>query len=137
MLADGLTKIGARQSMVEKLASGKICLHFDPNFLAAKKKTPAERQKASDRAYGSQVARKIAQVLAINSLCTAGDAANDFKDSDTPSSVCAPSSSPPVFGSGGTRASAAHRTQWMRLTTTRTPGTSPPPGPRPPQTPRR
>ena len=83
MLADGLTKIGARQSMVEKLASGKICLHFDPNFLAAKKKTPAERQKASDRAYGSQVARKIAQVLAVNSLSTSGDAATDFKDPST------------------------------------------------------
>ncbi|CAE7942329.1 GIP [Symbiodinium necroappetens] len=77
MLADGLTKIGARQSMVEKLASGRICLHFDPNFLAAKKKT------ASDRAYGSQVARKNAQVLAVNSLCAAGDAATDFGDLDT------------------------------------------------------
>lgn len=80
MLADGLTKIGARQSMVEKLASGRVCLHFDPNFLAAKKKTPAERQKASDRAYGSQVARKIAQVLAVNSFSTSGEAATDFKD---------------------------------------------------------
>ncbi|CAE6924520.1 GIP [Symbiodinium sp. CCMP2592] len=83
MLADGLTKIGARQSMVDKLASGRICLHFDPNFLAAKKKTPAERQSASDRAYGSQVARKIAQVLAVNSLSTAGDAATDFENPDT------------------------------------------------------
>ena len=70
MLADGLTKVGARIQMSEQLRSGGLSIFFDETFQAAKKKTVEQRGKAAaeafgTRVYGSRTARKIAQVLAI------------------------------------------------------------------------
>ena len=45
MLADGMTKISARQSMVDRMKSGYIKLTFDENFKAAKKKTVEQRER--------------------------------------------------------------------------------------------
>eukprot|EP00434_Breviolum_minutum_P039726 symbB.v1.2.035289.t1/scaffold4713.1/size41565/3 len=45
-LADGLTKVTARQDFVEQLKGGYIQLIFDPDFTAAKKKTAEERKRS-------------------------------------------------------------------------------------------
>ena len=45
-LADGLTKVNARQDFVEQLKGGYIQLVFDPEFKAAKKKTVEERRRS-------------------------------------------------------------------------------------------
>ena len=45
-LADGLTKVTARQDFVEQLKGGYIQLIFDPEFKAAKKKTVEERRRS-------------------------------------------------------------------------------------------
>ena len=71
MLADGLTKAASRKAMADMLRSRKICLKYDPNFVAAKKKTVEERAKATatafgDRAYGSRAARQISMILALS-----------------------------------------------------------------------
>ena len=44
-LADGLTKVTARQDFVEQLKGGYIQLVFDPEVKAAKKKSAEERRK--------------------------------------------------------------------------------------------
>ena len=79
MLADGLTKLGAHQQLVDQMASGKLCLKFDPTFQAAKKKTVQEREKATreafgGRAYGSRAARKISAILAASCVVEGADA---------------------------------------------------------------
>ncbi|CAE7354048.1 GIP [Symbiodinium microadriaticum] len=68
MLADGATKIQARQGMAEALRSGKLCLTYDQEFVAAKKKTLQERQRSTaeafgEKAYGSRAARQISTIL--------------------------------------------------------------------------
>ena len=45
-LADGLTKVSARQEFVDQLKGGYIQLVFDPEFKAAKKKTAEERKRS-------------------------------------------------------------------------------------------
>ena len=45
-LADGLTKESARQLLAERLRHAKLKLTWDPNYVAAKKKTKEERQKS-------------------------------------------------------------------------------------------
>lgn len=45
-LADGLTKVTARQDFAEQLKGGHIQLIFDPEFKAAKRKTAEERRKS-------------------------------------------------------------------------------------------
>ena len=45
-LADGLTKVTARQDFVEQLKGGYIQLVFNPEFKAAKKKSAEERRKS-------------------------------------------------------------------------------------------
>ena len=68
MYADGLTKIGARQDLIEMLKTGHFSLVYDKDFVAAKKKTKAERersQRESGGMYGSRIARTIANVLVM------------------------------------------------------------------------
>ncbi|CAE7220782.1 spa [Symbiodinium microadriaticum] len=83
MLADGLTKASSRQMMADMLRTRKICLKYDPNFVAAKKKTVEERAKAAaaafgDRAYGSRAARQIATVLALSCVAGTEGATTDY-----------------------------------------------------------
>jgi len=46
-LADGLTKVTARQDFAEHLKGGHIQLIFDPEFKAAKKKKTAEEEEVN------------------------------------------------------------------------------------------
>ena len=73
MLADGATKISARQGMADALATGALCLTYDKDFVAAKKKTVAERQRSvaeafGERAYGSRAARQISYILFVTQV---------------------------------------------------------------------
>ena len=45
-IADGLTKLSARQNFIEQLKGGYIQLIYDEDFKAAKKKTPTERRES-------------------------------------------------------------------------------------------
>ena len=66
MLADGLTKVGSRQELADTMMSGRLSLVFDKDFVAAKKKTKEEReraQRASGGQYGSRIAQHISMVL--------------------------------------------------------------------------
>ena len=47
-LADGLTKASARQSLADRLRSGRFIIRHDPNFTSAKKKSAEERAKSRD-----------------------------------------------------------------------------------------
>ena len=57
-LADGLTKLSARQSLADALGGGYIQLVFDETFTAAKKKTHKERSQQSQVVRGSAVANR-------------------------------------------------------------------------------
>ena len=66
MLADGLTKVGSRQELADAMMSGRLSLVYDKDFVAAKKKTKEEReraQRASGGQYGSRIAQHISMVL--------------------------------------------------------------------------
>ena len=66
MLGDGLTKVGSRQELADTMMSGRLSLVFDKDFVAAKKKTKEEReraQRASGGQYGSRIAQHISMVL--------------------------------------------------------------------------
>ena len=80
MLADGLTKLTARQQMVDQLQSGKLKLVFDKDFVAAKKKDVKQRERDAGEAfgikhYGSRTARQIANILAVNLVTQGADGA--------------------------------------------------------------
>ncbi|CAE7647792.1 GIP [Symbiodinium sp. CCMP2592] len=75
MLADGATKLAARQGMADALYTGKLCLTYDKEFVAAKKKSWTERQRSvaeafGDKAYGSRAARQISTILLANHVTT-------------------------------------------------------------------
>ena len=84
-LADGMTKLSARQAMLDQLASGRLRLKADVDYIAAKKKTKEDREKDSKDAfggrphgrYGSAIAEKIATVVAVASCAQGADAASD------------------------------------------------------------
>ena len=59
--SDGLTKIGARQAFVERYSGSHVQLVADMNFMAAKKKSKAER--ASTVAETRQTKSEVAQAL--------------------------------------------------------------------------
>ena len=46
--ADGLTKLSARQLLAGRLRHGRVGFYWDPSYVAAKKKTAAERQQNMD-----------------------------------------------------------------------------------------
>eukprot|EP00435_Cladocopium_sp_Y103_P054261 s1238_g17.t1 len=49
--ADGLTKISARQLLASRFRHGKIGFYWDPSYIAAKKKSAAERQTPPLESY--------------------------------------------------------------------------------------
>ena len=68
-LADGMTKVGARQAFVERFKGGYIQLVADESYQAAKKKSREARERTVQETRGSQskVAQSlIALVLAAN-----------------------------------------------------------------------
>ena len=66
MLADGMTKVHARQSMIDMMRSGYLKLIEDANFTAAKKKGKDDRKKSVAKTFGykSAVAERISMVVA-------------------------------------------------------------------------
>ena len=71
MLADGLTKLAARQSFIDMFKTGIIGIIYDENFVAAKKKSPKERatsQQATTNMFGSKIAQQISTILALQSV---------------------------------------------------------------------
>ena len=73
MLADGLTKIHARQQMTEMLKSGWLSIVHDESYTAAKKKNKEERQASTANTFGytNQVAARISMVVALNHVAEA------------------------------------------------------------------
>ena len=61
-LADGLTKIGARQAFSERFKGGYVQLVSDETYTAAKRKTKEERQKTLQETMGSRSAAAQALV---------------------------------------------------------------------------
>ena len=53
-LADGLTKVGARQSFVERFKGSHVQLVADESYTASKKKTKEERQRTLQETRGSR-----------------------------------------------------------------------------------
>ena len=51
-LAGGLTKMSARQGMIEQMSSGSLKLIADAGQTAAKKKTWEQRQRDGQEAFG-------------------------------------------------------------------------------------
>ena len=86
MFADGLTKLAARQSVMDMMRSGKMSISYDKDFVAAKKKTMAERIKAQKKSggdYGSRVARQISHILAIQNVAATEGVEIRFNDGAT------------------------------------------------------
>ena len=82
-LADGLTKLSARQSPVDALGGGYIQLVFDETFTEAKKKTNKERNQQSQVVRGSAVANYVkAMIMANAAECAEGKPAEDDDDFD-------------------------------------------------------
>eukprot|EP00435_Cladocopium_sp_Y103_P030795 s2621_g7.t1 len=68
-LADGMTKVGARQAFVERFKGGYIQLVADETYQAAKRKSKADRERTVQETRGSKSAvaqTLIALVLASN-----------------------------------------------------------------------
>ena len=66
-MADGLTKVSARQSLIEPLNGGFIKLIHDPELKAAKKKSVPERQQARVSST-SRVAQSVSMMVASEML---------------------------------------------------------------------
>ena len=82
-LADGLTKLSARQSLVDALGGGYIQLVFDETFTEAKKKTNKEQNQQSQVVRGSAVANYVkAMIMANAAECADGKPAEDDDDFD-------------------------------------------------------
>eukprot|EP00438_Fugacium_kawagutii_P005098 Skav221528 [mRNA] locus=scaffold1248:283612:287211:- [translate_table: standard] len=76
MLADGMTKISARQNLVTMLRSGYLSLVQDEEYVAAKKKDKQTRHESTARTFGysSAVASRIAAVVAMGVMTTGAQA---------------------------------------------------------------
>lgn len=83
-LADGLTKIGARQSFVERYKGGYVQLVSDETYTAAKKKTKEQRARTLQETRGSK--STVAQALIAYAMAEApvakGHEMNDEKKED-------------------------------------------------------
>ena len=75
-IADGLTKLSARQNFVEQLRGGCIQLVYDEEFKAAKKKTPTERRE-SMRQTTSTIAWATSAAVMSGSLQGCSGSADD------------------------------------------------------------
>ena len=75
-IADGLTKLSARQNFVEQLRGGYIQLVYDEEFKAAKKKTPTERRE-SMRQTTSTIAWATSAAVMSGSLQGCSGSADD------------------------------------------------------------
>ena len=67
-LADGVTKIAARQLLADRLRSHVFSLHSDQSFQAAKKKTLAERQASARRNAIGRLQKGIGFAVLTNQL---------------------------------------------------------------------
>ena len=67
-LADGVTKIAARQLLADRLRSHVFSLHSDQSFQAAKKKTLAERQDSARRNAIGRLQKGIGFAVLTNQL---------------------------------------------------------------------
>ena len=67
-LADGVTKIAARQLLADRLRSYVFSLHSDQSFQAAKKKTLAERQASARRNAIGRLQKGIGFAVLTNQL---------------------------------------------------------------------
>ena len=67
-LADGVTKIAARQLLADRLRSHVFSLHSDQSFQAAKKKTLAERQASARRNANGRLQKGIGFAVLTNQL---------------------------------------------------------------------
>ena len=83
-LADGLTKIGARQSFVERYKGGHVQLVSDETYTAAKKKTKEQRARTLQETRGSK--STVAQALIAYAMAEApvakGHETDDEKKED-------------------------------------------------------
>ena len=80
-LADPMTKITTRQQMVDAMNSGFIQLVHDENFVAAKKKTAADREKSRVQTT-SRIAMTTCALVA--SECLKGSEATDTDNESIP-----------------------------------------------------
>lgn len=80
-LADPMTKIGTRQQLVEAMKSGFIQLVHDENFVAAKKKTAADREKSRVQTT-SRIAMTTCALVA--SECLKGSETANVEAEDAP-----------------------------------------------------
>ena len=80
-LADPMTKISTRQQMIEAMKSGFIQLIHDENFVAAKKKTAADREKSRVQTT-SRIAMTTCALVA--SECLKGSEAANVEQEDIP-----------------------------------------------------
>ena len=84
-LSDGLTKVGARQSFVERYRGSYVQLIADSNFTASKKKSKEERAKtvAETRISGPQVAQAlVALVMSSEAVLAEGSTRDDWNASN-------------------------------------------------------
>lgn len=79
-LADGLTKVGARQSFVERYKGGHVQLVADESYTASKKKTKEERQRTLQETRGSR--STAAQVLIACAMAEAATKAEAKEDAE-------------------------------------------------------
>ena len=100
MLADGMTKIHARQALVDMLRSGYLSLVMDEKFTAAKKKDKIQREKDQPEAFQkpnsntnlqpsgmSKVAERIATVIAFDRVTKIHAAPDTNDDSEYANNV--------------------------------------------------
>lgn len=77
-LADGLTKVGARQSFVERYRGGHVQLVADESYTASKKKTKEERQRTLQETRGSRsTAAQVLIACAMAEAMTKAEAKDD------------------------------------------------------------
>ena len=86
-LADGVTKIAARQLLADRLRSHVFSLHSDRSFQAAKRKTLAEQQASDRRNASGRLVRKGSLGFAVLPNQLEPVRGDDFSD-DGLSSVC-------------------------------------------------
>ena len=75
-ISDGLTKVQARQRLVEILRRGYHALKFDPTFTAGKKLTTEQRQQRENEVH--QAAEFGASVLCCDEVLLTSDASGSM-----------------------------------------------------------
>ena len=67
-LADGLTKMSVRQTFADKLRHGRVKFLFDPQYIAAKKKSLSERQTEAQKSSKTPASLKKAKVIDLDPI---------------------------------------------------------------------